>query len=205
MAKLYDLNGLRPLSLFAPDIRVQQVTVESTPEQIAHISRANGRRAEVVFVLRRESGDILLINRAVYPTGTYRLPTGGVEPGESPKRAAIREIEEETGYQISDPGLLGVVDYLIYWPGTDLSPTSFVSYIFLADVAGDQSPKAVDGEIDDYRWVPATALSNIAIQMRNLPPEWVYWGRFRAVSYDFIQCGIMQYNRDVGIGFIAGR
>jgi predicted NUDIX family NTP pyrophosphohydrolase len=33
--------------------------------------------------------------------GTWMIPKGGVEPGESPAQAALREFEEETGMQLT--------------------------------------------------------------------------------------------------------
>jgi len=38
--------------------------------------------------------------------GTWCLPGGGVEKGEKPKEAAIREFAEETGYRLKNPQLL---------------------------------------------------------------------------------------------------
>jgi 8-oxo-dGTP pyrophosphatase MutT (NUDIX family) len=192
MPKLYDLEALRPLSLFSPDVRLQQVTVEAEPAQIGALGQGRGRAAEVIYILRKQSGELLMVSKAVYPEHVFRLPTGGVEAGESPREAAIREIYEETGCRVTDPGLLGVVDYTLYWP--EMGGAPFVSYVFLVDVQDDQAIVPAIGEIDDYRWVPVEALGRIAARLRSLPRNWQYWGRFRAVSYDFIQCGIIQYN-----------
>jgi 8-oxo-dGTP pyrophosphatase MutT (NUDIX family) len=192
MHTLYDLQALRPLSLFAPDIRLQQVTVDAEPRQISALGQGHGREAEVIFVLRRSPDEVLLINKNVYPENTFRLPTGGVEQGETPLAAAIREIHEETGYRVTDPGLLGVVDYTLHWP--ELGGARFVSYVFMADTPPDHTPVPADGEIDGFRWVQTRELSHVASHLRSLPQDWVYWGRFRAVSYDFIQSAIMQYN-----------
>ncbi len=205
MSQAYNLDALRPLSLFSPDVRLQQVTVAVAPHQVDWIAQDHGRQAEVIFVLCSPRGEVLLVNKAVYPAGTYRLPTGGLQAGETPQEAAIREIYEETGYRVAEPRLLGVVDYTMHWtdqPGD----AAFVSYVFTAEVDSAQAPSAVQmGEVDGYRWVPAQELDAVATHLRNLPQDWVYWGRFRAVSYEFIRCGIMQYNRDVSHRLVAGR
>src|SRR5690606_11736759 len=71
MTSLYDAEALRPLSVFAPNLRVLTVTVQAEPKQVAHI--AHKRAAEVILVPRRPDGDILLVRRAVYPPELFRL------------------------------------------------------------------------------------------------------------------------------------
>lgn len=186
----YDLEALRPLSLFQPEVRVLQVTLEAEPVQLGRVGRGRGREAEVLLALSR-AGEVLLVRRTQYPPGVFRLPTGGIEPGEAPAAAACREAYEETGYRISAPRLLGIVDYAMCWPGAGCAP--FVSYIFVAAVPAGQEPYSANaGEVAAYRWLPVTALGELAAQLRHLPPDWAYWGRFRAAAYDFIRCGIME-------------
>lgn len=51
----------------------------------------------VACILFRDS-KILLIKRRDIPV--WVLPGGGIDPGESPEKAACREMEEETGYRV---------------------------------------------------------------------------------------------------------
>jgi ADP-ribose pyrophosphatase len=53
-----------------------------------------------VVTRRRE---VLLIRqfRPIFGQVFLELPGGRIEPGESPSQAAIREVEEETGYEIT--------------------------------------------------------------------------------------------------------
>lgn len=56
-----------------------------------------------------EEGAVLLIRRKHPPfAGSYALPGGFVEIGETVEAACIREVREETGVVISDPKLVGV-------------------------------------------------------------------------------------------------
>ncbi len=200
MGQMYDVNALRSLSLFAPNVPVQTVTVEVEPVHTGKFGQGRGRTAEVIMVIHRPD-ELLLVNKTAYPSGTYRLPTGGVEPGEQPRASALREIQEETGRPVDDALLLGVVDYDLHLAEAGSAP--YVSYVFLAEVGPEFEPAPTNGEIDAFRWIPSTQLGQVADQLRHLPADWRDWGRFRAVSYEFIQCSIMQYNQ--GLRPVHGR
>ncbi|MGE0198703.1 MAG: NUDIX hydrolase [Simkaniaceae bacterium] len=51
------------------------------------------------IVFSEDRKNVLLIKRRDVPV--WVLPGGGIEAGESPEEAAVREIEEETGYQVT--------------------------------------------------------------------------------------------------------
>jgi len=52
------------------------------------------------------AGRVLMVRRS--DDGTWGLPGGGVEPGETWQAAAVRECHEETGWRVDIDGLLGV-------------------------------------------------------------------------------------------------
>ncbi|MEJ2758805.1 MAG: NUDIX hydrolase, partial [Anaerolineales bacterium] len=59
-------------------------------------------------VLIERAGQILLFQRAHEPwKGAWNLPAGYVEVDETPEQAAIREVREETGLEVSITRLLG--------------------------------------------------------------------------------------------------
>src|SRR5882762_554164 len=60
-------------------------------------------------VLFRDAAGRVLLVKPTYKAG-WDIPGGYVEPGESPKRAAEREILEELGLEVR-PGRLLVVDW----------------------------------------------------------------------------------------------
>ena len=78
---------------------------------------AQSFRAGVVMVVRREDGAILVGERSDAP-GSWQLPQGGVDPGESPVEAAWRELHEETGLTDIDVRLVSELpDWIVYeWP-----------------------------------------------------------------------------------------
>ncbi len=53
-----------------------------------------------VAVVALHEGDILLVRQFRHPIKKelLEIPAGGVDPGETPEAAAVREMQEETGY-----------------------------------------------------------------------------------------------------------
>lgn len=62
--------------------------------------------AGVIFSEDRNS--VLLIQRRDVPV--WVLPGGGIEPGEPPEEAILREMEEETGFTVINPRLVGTYE-----------------------------------------------------------------------------------------------
>jgi mutator protein MutT len=60
-------------------------------------------------VILVESGSVLLVRRRFDPrAGTWCLPAGFMEAGETPEQSALRELQEETGVIAQLTGLFGV-------------------------------------------------------------------------------------------------
>jgi len=68
-------------------------------------------RAGVIIVVRRADGLVLAFERADTP-GSWQLPQGGIDDGETPRHAAWRELQEETGL---GPEHVRLVDEHPYW------------------------------------------------------------------------------------------
>jgi 8-oxo-dGTP diphosphatase len=108
--------------------------------------------SSLALILR--DGRLLLIKRGVEPHKGHWCPPGGViEEGESPEEAAIREVREETGLDISVRAKLGEV----------LGPiTGRYLGVFLCAVEGgtlEPSPP----EVSDARWFPFEELPRLQI------------------------------------------
>jgi 8-oxo-dGTP pyrophosphatase MutT (NUDIX family) len=65
---------------------------------------ARGLRAGADALVQNERGEVLLVRRA--DDGRWAMPGGWVDPGETPERAVVREVAEETGLQVSAPRLV---------------------------------------------------------------------------------------------------
>ena len=138
-------------------------------------------------VVERPDGTILLHTKHSYPAGAYRLPSGGIDWGEGVRSALYREMHEETGYEISDESLLGLLTYE-FTHGKRAVP--FASFVFRVP-AGPGRPVPVDESegISDFRWVPPDTLEGVAASLRSLPedkPGRQDWGCFRALAHDFV-------------------
>jgi 8-oxo-dGTP diphosphatase len=87
----------------------------------------------------------------------WTLPGGGMELGEQPEEACVREIHEETGYQAELGGLLGVTSRTIQAerrlrrPGV---PLLTVQVIYRAEVVAGELRPETDGSSIDAAWIP---------------------------------------------------
>lgn len=66
-----------------------------TPEEIAKLPY----RACVGVMLTNQNGDVFVGQRLDNDTAAWQMPQGGIDEGESPRDAALRELCEETGVQ----------------------------------------------------------------------------------------------------------
>ncbi|MGW6247948.1 NUDIX domain-containing protein [Streptomyces roseolus] len=102
-----------------------------------------------------EDGRVLLIKRGWDPyEGHWALPGGHVDHGETGLRAAVRELEEETGVRVTEDELrlVGV------WDQPDRDPRGrYVTVTYLATVPADTQATAGD-DARDARWWPLPGL-----------------------------------------------
>ena len=98
-----------------------------------------------------ESGRILLVKPG-YKDG-WEIPGGYVEPGESPRAACIREVQEELGLTPAIGGHL-VVD----WAPAENEGDKML-FVFDAGILTDQARTEIkfrDGELTEWRFVAET-------------------------------------------------
>ncbi|MEM2265801.1 MAG: hypothetical protein DSO02_00130 [Hadesarchaea archaeon] len=98
-----------------------------------------------------ERGDkILLVKRGSEPgKGRWALPGGLVEVGEGIRKAAVREVEEETGIKIRLKELVGVYD-ILGRNGKGVLRYHYVTVCFLGEALSTEVRKG--GEVLDAGW-----------------------------------------------------
>jgi 8-oxo-dGTP pyrophosphatase MutT (NUDIX family) len=125
------------------------------------------RQAATVIVLRggADGLEVLLVRRtphARFMGGVWVFPGGAVDAGEGEgdaahRIAAARELEEEAGIVLDDPGALVKFSR---WITPAEVVVRFDTHFFLAALPGGQDPRIDGEEIVDHGWfTPASALT----------------------------------------------
>lgn len=65
-----------------------------------------------VFVTRKSGSEVLIVHRSPKQGGYWHVVAGGVEPGESEREAAERELREETGLVADAVAGVEAVEYV---------------------------------------------------------------------------------------------
>jgi 8-oxo-dGTP diphosphatase len=104
-------------------------------------------RAAGGLVVRRigAADEVLLVHRPKYDDWTF--PKGKVDPGESDEKAAVREVEEETGYRCA---LVAQVPSTCYLDARGRPKR--VRYWLMRIVDGEFIPNR---EVDEIEWLTA--------------------------------------------------
>jgi 8-oxo-dGTP diphosphatase len=115
-------------------------------------------------VCRRQ--EQLLLARYVSPDGAERhwtLPGGKVEHGEDPCDAVVREVAEETGYQVAVDQLLGLDSHAghVSWGGRRGADLHRVSIIYRVQITGGELRSETEGSTDLAAWIPATRMPSL--------------------------------------------
>ena len=112
------------------------------------------RQRVAAYGVARRDDEVLLV-RASSDTGvpgTWWLPGGGLEFGESPEECLVREFMEETGLEVRVRGLLDVVTDVAKWMREEVQLHSIRIIYEVEVVPGSVRPES-SGSTDAVRWV----------------------------------------------------
>jgi ADP-ribose pyrophosphatase len=168
--RIYDgrILNLRVDSVKLPDGRI------SSREVVEHV-------VAVVILAENDRGEILMIKQFRYPVGevVIELPAGIVEPGEEYCDAAVRELQEETGWK---PAKLEKIGEFYTSPG--FCSELLVMY-YATGLSRDEKP-ADDDEFIIARFLPEDAVLRLAEEGRIKDAKSLYgvywWLRRNAAS-----------------------
>lgn len=114
-------------------------------------------RVGVYAVITDEQGRMLLPHWREDGLGHgWTLPGGGMEPGEHPEDTCLREVLEETGYEVELGELLGIDNLII--PGKNRrarhrgNPLQSLRVLYRANVTGGALRVELGGSTDDVAW-----------------------------------------------------
>ncbi|MBN9633191.1 MAG: NUDIX hydrolase [Actinobacteria bacterium] len=101
----------------------------------------------------------------------WTLPGGGIEPGEDPLDAVVREIAEETGYEARVGELLGIDSKVVPAEArfiADAGPLHALRIVYRATVTGGSLRNELDGTTDEASWFSLAAIPNRRVDLVNV-------------------------------------
>ncbi|MFD6139902.1 NUDIX hydrolase [Promicromonospora sp. NPDC060271] len=119
------------------------------------IEAAIDLRVAAYAVITDDQGRMLLPHWSEHAHSGWTMPGGGLDPGEDPADAAVREVLEETGYHVELDGLLGIDSFVI--PAAERvrpseRPVQALRIVYRAHVTGGELRVEEDGTTDDVAW-----------------------------------------------------
>jgi 8-oxo-dGTP diphosphatase len=104
---------------------------------------------------------VLLVERAKgIRRGYWSLPGGHIEPGETARAAALRELAEETGVEAEIAGLVDVHDVLLYGDGGELAAHYVLAVYYGRWRQGEPKPSS---DVAQALFVPLDALGGYTL------------------------------------------
>ena len=141
------------------------------PERVAPVRRQ--RVSAYALVVRDDAVLLTQLSGLSTRPGAWTLPGGGIDHGEDPRAALVREVYEETGLEAQPGRLLDL--YSLHHEGVApdgvLEDYHAVRIVFEASVAGDAPvPRVVetDGTTADAGWIPLEAVAAGAVEVVDL-------------------------------------
>lgn len=100
---------------------------------------------------------LALWNGEGFAPAQWTLPGGGVELDETVDQAAVREVREESGYDIDVGPVLGIDCVTIPTARRlrgDRRPLKGIRVVYEARIIGGSLRNEIDGTTDEARWIP---------------------------------------------------
>ena len=103
-------------------------------------------------VILDSEGKVLILRRKT--EGTWVLPKGRVEPGETLKQTALREVEEETGLrELRIIKEIGLVRYVFFWRPDNVNYKKTVHYFLMRLTNEDAKDMNLEPSFAGHTWL----------------------------------------------------
>jgi ADP-ribose pyrophosphatase YjhB (NUDIX family) len=93
-----------------------------------------------------------------YRAGSWTLPGGGMDFGESPLQTLVREVHEESALQATEPELFHVHSFS---EQTQRGPFQAVQIVYRIQAQGEPRVLEVGGSTAAVAWVPLSEISDL--------------------------------------------
>lgn len=121
-------------------------------------------RVAAYAVVTDDDGRVLLALWNEGRTPSWTMPGGGIEPGEDPADAAVREVREETGFDVELDGLLGIHSYVVPAErrlSSTRRPLQALRIVYRAHIVGGELRFEQNGSTDRAEWIDVHAVDRI--------------------------------------------
>lgn len=122
----------------------------------------------------KDGDKYLLQNRVKKDWQGYTFPGGHIEPGESIVQSAIREVKEETGLTMKNPGLVGVKQF---WAESG----RYIVFLFAATQFTGELKSSYEGEVG---WFTIEEMKNINLVSHFFENLAVFEGDYSEYIYE---------------------
>lgn len=145
----------------------------------------------VLCYLKRQ-GQTLMIHRNRKPgdvhRGRWNTLGGKMEPGETPEECAIREVFEESGLQVRNPRLRGVITF----PEFDGEQDWLVFVFTCTDFTGETTRQCPEGTL---HWVNDDDLPTLSLwEGDHIFMEWLESERFWSAKFEYGPEGLKNHS-----------
>ena len=134
-------------------------------------------RANVGVMVLSKSGDVFVAQRLEHYANAWQMPQGGIDPGEGPAEAALRELEEETGINSSKVVILAETqNWIPYELPPDLIPKLWNGKYrgqkqkwFLMRFLGEDTDINIETEepaFSSWKWIAPSALPDAIVPFK---------------------------------------
>lgn len=137
--------------------------VTHVPDPAPHYTEYDTRLAAYAVIVR--DGQLLLALWNEQERKRWTLPGGGVELHETVEEGAVREVREETGYDVRLTELLGIETdvFAAAERAQDTArPLKAVRVFFAAQIVGGRLTAEADGTTDEARWFPLAEVAELS-------------------------------------------